>query len=162
MRRDEVNPQEIESIPEALREHVDSPGNPNAEQFRRLLSANLEGPLHFVNLLAFKEMAEYPTDHPLANEQLSGAQAYNNYGAVALEQVLKRGGRLVTLNSVEQQLIGANRQWHQIATMEYKQVNAFIEMLLDPEYQAALVHRDAGLEATEVFVSRPLIAQPVG
>jgi uncharacterized protein (DUF1330 family) len=135
---------------------------PTEEQLQALLGGDMEGPLHFVNLLRFREIALYPPDHPLAGDQLSGADAYNLYGAVALEHVIRRGGRLVTLNRVEQQLIGVSRVWHQVATMEYRNVDAFIDMVSDPEYQQALVHRDAGLEATEVYVSRPLIDKPLG
>lgn len=142
--------------------HTHASTDPSIEQLRGLLSGNLEGPFHFVNLLAFKEIAKYPSDHELATQKLSGVEAYDKYGEVALQQVLKRGGRLVTLSDVEQQLIGSSRAWHRVATMEYKNIKAFIEMLLDPEYQAALVHRISGLEATELFVSRPLIAEPIG
>ncbi len=136
--------------------------DPSEEQIRNLLSGDLEGPFHFINLLAFKDIANYPSEHELASQQLSGAEAYDRYGAVALEHVTKRGGRLITLNDVEKQVVGSAREWHRVATMEYQAINAFIEMLLDPEYQAALVHREAGLAATEVFVTRPLISAPVG
>lgn len=74
----------------------------------------------------------------------------------------KRGGRLITLNTVQQQLIGDSGDWQQVATMEYQKVSDFLEMVDDPEYQQALVHRDAGLEATELFVTRPLINEPIG
>ncbi len=136
--------------------------DPSAEQLRDLLSGDLNGPFHFVNLLAFKEVASYPSEHELASHGLSGDEAYDKYGVVALAHVTKRGGRLVTLNNIENQLIGSSRVWHRIATMEYQNINAFVDMLLDPDYQAALVHRESGLEATEVFVTRPLIAEPIG
>lgn len=136
--------------------------DPTAEQIRNLLSGDIEGPFHFVNLLAFKAVADYPSDHELANTELSGADAYDKYGAVALAQVTQRGGRLITLNNIEKKLIGDCRGWHRIATMEYRNIEAFTDMLMDPEYQAGLVHRDSSLEATEVFVTRPLITGPIG
>ena len=136
--------------------------DPSEEQIRYLLSGDLEGPFHFVNLLAFKEFAEYPVGHELANSRLSGADAYDKYGSVALAQVIRRGGRLVTLNNVEKKVIGDSRGWDRIATMEYRNIEAFTDMLLDSEYQAALVHRESGLEATELFVTRPLITEPIG
>ena len=136
--------------------------DPSADQIRNLLSGNLEGPFHFVNLLAFKEVADYPADHELANHQLSGADAYDKYGAVALSQVTKRGGRLMALSNIEKKVVGDSRSWHRIATMEYRNIGAFTDMLMDPEYQAALVHRESGLEATEVLITRPLITEPVG
>ena len=35
-------------------------------------------------------------------------------------------------------------------------------MLRDPDYAAALVHRDAGLAKTAVWVSRPLLPSAAG
>jgi len=135
---------------------------PTDEQLQALLDLKAEGPFHFINLLRFRTLAHYPPDHPQAGKQVSGADAYNAYGAVALEHVTRRGGRLVTFNAVEQHLIGAPQGWHQVATMEYQSVDAFMDMVSDPDYQAALVHRDAGLETTQVIVTRPLIDAPIG
>ena len=154
--------EDIESLISELLESANGAIEPSKEQFRHLLTCNLDGPLHFINFLAFKEAAEYPAEYELADDQISGIDAYDKYGAVAFAQILKRGGRILTINNVEQQLIGSSREWHRVVTVEYKNANAFIEMLMDPEYQDALVHRDAGLEATELFVSRPLIAEPIG
>ncbi|MEP1471827.1 MAG: DUF1330 domain-containing protein [Halieaceae bacterium] len=157
-----MNKEEIESATRELMELAHGGIEPSREQVENLLSGDLEGPFHFVNLLAFKQAAAYPSDHELASEQLSGSDAYDKYGEVAMAHVIKRGGRLITLNNVEKQVIGSSRAWHRVATMEYQNIKAFVDMLLDPEYQAALVHRDSGLEATEVFVTRPLITQPIG
>ena len=154
--------EDIESIVAELMETASGATEPSEEQLRTLLSSNLEGPLHFVNFLAFKEAADYPAGHELADAHLTGMEAYDKYGAVAFAHIVKRGGRIVAMNNVEQQLIGSSRTWHRIATVEYVNAAAFIEMIRDPDYKDALVHRDAGLEATELFVSRPLITEPLG
>lgn len=133
---------------------------PSAKQLQSLLEIDQEGPFHFVNLLAFKKEAEYPAEHSLAGAPLSGAEAYDKYGAVAFQQVTKRGGRLITLNTVELEVIGTSGPWDRIATMEYRNIGAFLDMISDPEYKQALVHRTAGLEATVVLVTRPQIHAP--
>ena len=46
--------------------------------------------------------------------------------------------------------------------MEYRNIDAFLEMLSDPDYTQALVHCTAGLEATIVLVTRPKINEPIG
>ena len=154
--------EDVESAIQALVDLLAGSNEPSEDQLRALFRGNLEGPWHFVNLLRFKKSADYPSDHELSSQDLEGAQAYDLYGAVALEQVTKRGGRLMTLNNVEKQLVGDTLAWHRVATMEYQNIKAFIDMLLDPDYQAALVHREAGLEATEVLVTRPLLTAPIG
>ena len=41
--------------------------------------------------------------------------------------------------------------------MQYPEVASFVDMIRDPDYQAALVHRDAGLAVTAILVTRPLV-----
>jgi hypothetical protein len=41
--------------------------------------------------------------------------------------------------------------------MQYPGIDAFIDMVRDPDYQAGLVHRDAGLAETTILVSRSLL-----
>ena len=136
--------------------------DPSPEQLQTLIDLEGSGPLHFVNLLKFKDRADYPDGHELAGQSLSGHAAYAKYGRVALEHIMRRGGRIVSATTVNFQLIGPNQDWDEVATMEYQSADAFLDMITDSDYQSALVHRDAGLLRTEIFVTRPLIKNPVG
>jgi uncharacterized protein (DUF1330 family) len=107
--------------------------------------------------LSYHADARYPEEHELAPSGLSGAEAYGRYGAVALDHVVRRGGTLVLYNDVLQVLIGQTAPWDQIAIMQYPGIDAFVDMIRDPDYQAGLVHRDAGLAETAILVSRPLL-----
>jgi uncharacterized protein (DUF1330 family) len=131
--------------------------NPDEQQLRALLASGEDGPLQFVNLLSYHSDARYPEGHELARAGLSGADAYGRYGAVALDHVVRRGGTLILYNDVLQVLIGRTRPWDQIAIMQYPGKDAFVDMIRDPEYQAGLVHRDAGLAETAILVSRSLL-----
>lgn len=153
---------EIEALIQELAQHGLGGLNPGIEQLRTLLVENRDGPLHFLNLLAFHDTARYPAGHEMAQRNLSGAAAYALYGAVAVRHVMQRGGRLVALNDVVQGLIGGEARWHQIAIIEYPSSDAFIDMLRDPDYAAALVHRDAGLADTVLLISRPLLSAAAG
>ena len=145
---------------------------PSPDALRALLALDVPGPLQFLNLLAYHETARYPADYtsgppsgPLSGQALAerpstGAAAYARYGAVAVRHVTARGGRLVLLNPVALQLIGDADPWDQIAIMQYPDVEAFVDMVRDPDYRAALVHRDAGLARTRVYVTRPLLPGP--
>ena len=153
---------QIDALLHELAGHGAGGLNPDAEQLRALMVADRGGPLQFVNLLAYHERARYPDGHELAGSALTGAAAYGLYGAVALDHVTRRGGRLTLYNDVEQVLIGAGASWHQVAIMEYPDTDAFVDMICDPGYLAGLVHRDAGLADTVVLVTRPLLPPPVG
>jgi hypothetical protein len=157
--------QQIDTLVDELARHGLAPEgggqvgvvNPARDQLRELVREDRSGPLQFVNLLAYREFADYPAGHDLAATGLTGAEAYGLYGAVALDHVTRRGGRLTTYNDVEQVIIGPEGGWHQVATMQYADTEAFIDMLLDPDYIEALVHREAGLANTVVLVTRPLL-----
>lgn len=148
---------EIEALLRELAGHGLGGLNPSEEQMRALIAEDRDGPLQFLNLLAYHAEARYPAGHEMASHRLSGAAAYALYGAVALRHVTQRGGRLVAWNDALQSLIGGGTQWHHVAIMEYPDTEAFLDMIRDPDYGAALVHRDAGLAETVILVTRPLL-----
>ncbi len=148
---------EVDALLKELAGHGPGDLNPRLEQLRELIAADRNGPLQLVNLLTYRETARYPAQHELAARNLTGAAAYGLYGAVALAHVTKRGGRLVAWNDLVQSLVGESDGWQQIAIMQYPNTQAFIDMLRDPDYQAALVHREAGLAKTAIWVTRPLL-----
>jgi uncharacterized protein (DUF1330 family) len=131
--------------------------NPDQDQMRGLLESDEDGPLQFVNLLAYREVASYPDGHELDGVGLTGAEAYGRYAAIALDHVLRRGGSLVLYSNVLHVLIGRTAPWDQIAIMQYPERDAFVDMIRDLDYQAGLVHRDAGLAETAILVSRSLL-----
>jgi uncharacterized protein (DUF1330 family) len=152
---------EIEALVAQLASHGGGL-NPDAEQLRALATANRDGPLQFVNLLAYHDHARYPDGHELATSGLSGAGAYGHYGLIALDHVRRRGGRLALYNDVAQVVIGPDGGWDQVAIMEYPDTDAFLDMIVDPDYLTGLVHRDAGLRDTMVLVTRSLLPPPAG
>ena len=131
--------------------------NPEESQLVALIHSGHRGPVQMVNLLAFRERAIYPSGHELAGAGLTGAQAYARYGETALEQVDRRAGKLILYNDVHQVLIGRTRPWDQILVVEFPETGAFVDLIRDCDYQASLVHRDAGLAEVVGLVSRSLL-----
>lgn len=152
-----IDQTKVDSLIAELGQHGLDKLNPSESQLRNLLANDLGGPLQFINMLAFHDTAQYGDNSDAAT--VSGEEAYNRYGAVAIQHVMERGGTLFAMNTVEQTLIGADDGWQQIIIVQYPNVDAFIDMLCTPSYQAALHHRDAGLKATKLLVSRPLLAR---
>jgi uncharacterized protein (DUF1330 family) len=77
-------------------------------------------------------------------------QAYIRY-SVALQKegiLAAAGAKLVFSEGVAQGVIGdsASTDFDIIAIMQYPNRQAFLAMISSPEYQAAHVHREAGLE----------------
>ena len=131
--------------------------NPEESQLVALIQSGHRGPVQMVNLLAFRERAIYPSGHKLAAAGLTGAEAYARYGAKALEQIDRRAGKVILYNDVHQVLIGRTRPWDQILVIEFPKTSAFVDMIHDRDYQASLVHRDAGVAEVVGLVSRSLL-----
>lgn len=103
-----------------------------------------DGPIFMVNLLKFKERAEYEDGR---ETELTGAEAYAIYGAAVVPMVMERGGRIVFTGAVSWLMLGqADDMWDQVAVVEYPNRAALLDMASSPEYQEVAVHRLAGLE----------------
>jgi uncharacterized protein (DUF1330 family) len=123
---------------------------PTSKQIQTMMTDGPTGPMVMVNLLKYRAEAEYSADRKEAKEGLSGREAYQRYGMVALQQVMKRGGKIVWGGRQNFVMIGdvdAN-DWDDVICVQYPSRDAFLSMTQDPDYLAAHYHREAGLERT--------------
>ena len=110
------------------------------------------GPIHMLNLVRLREMADYDDD-----TQITGAKAYATYGRLTAPVLERSGGRLVWRGQMEQMLIGpAEITWDLCFIVEYPEAAAFLNMLKDPEYQAAVPHRQAAVLDSRLIRMAPL------
>jgi len=112
-----------------------------------------EGPIHMLNLVRLKPQAEYAD-----GRKATGAEAYAAYGRDS-EPILKRlGGRIVWRGRFEQMLIGPQDEelWDICFIAEYPSVAAFVEMIRDPDYRAAMEHRQAGVADSRLVRTAPM------
>jgi uncharacterized protein (DUF1330 family) len=131
--------------------------NPTEAQMAAVI-AGPDGPVQMINLLKFKDHADYPADYDGPEDtDVSGEEAYGRYGANTMPHVAKRGGRLVLLSVPNESVIGDPGEWDQLAVVEYPSRAAFIDMGQDPDYLAGTVHRTAGLERTTILATTPII-----
>lgn len=64
------------------------------------------------------------------------------------------------VSNVEQQLIGSDTKWDQIAIVRYPSRQAFVSMLERPDFQQLSVHKDAGVEKSTVLVTESVDLPP--
>ena len=126
------------------------------EQLAKFAEPGPDGPIYMVNLLKFKEVAEYEDGR---NTDLTGAAAYGLYGAAVVPMVAEHGGRLVFAGVVSWLMLGqADDMWDQVAVVEYPNRAALVAMSTSQAYAEIAVHRAAGLagqlniETTGLFV----------
>ncbi len=116
---------------------------PRPDQIQALLRAELDGPIAMLNLLKFKERAEYEDSR---ESDLSGREAYQLYGQQMAPFVESHGGRLLHSSVAHLMMIGDGElEWDMVGIMEYPSKEAFTKIVGAPEVAEFSVHRTAGL-----------------
>lgn len=122
---------------------VENKVNPNADQMAGFMDSSVEGPIAMVNLLKFKEKAEYSDER---ETDLSGVEAYGIYAQGVAKTLAMVGGKMLFFGNVSRLMLGEVEElWDQVAIAQYPSRAAMLEMMQLPEYQAIHLHRDAGL-----------------
>lgn len=117
---------------------------PTQEQLQGFLEGNADTPIYMVNLLKFKERAEYEDGR---ETKLTGQEAYAIYAAEVQAHIAKVGGKGVFAGQVSRLMLGEVEDlWDMVAIVMYPSKTAMLQMINDPEYLASAVHRSAGLE----------------
>ncbi|MEY3635011.1 MAG: hypothetical protein RLZZ61_1421 [Pseudomonadota bacterium] len=122
---------------------VDNAIFPSMEQASAFFGGPENGPFVMVNLLKFRDKAEYADG---SDSDLSGAKAYARYGKAIQACLAAVGGRQIYAGNVTGLMIGeVENQWDMIALVEYPSLSAMQKMMSSPEYKAIETHRKAGL-----------------
>lgn len=132
--------------------HID----PTADQFKAFKDLPRDTPIEMLNLVAFNDLANYPGDHEMAREGLTGAQAYGLYGKHSGPILKKVGGSVLWRGGFETVLIGpADETWDAVFIARYPNASAFLAMVTDPDYQRAVVHRQAAVKTSRLIRCTP-------
>ena len=116
---------------------------PNERQMEEFLEEGNDEPIFMVNLLKFKEKAEYPDKR---ETDLSGREAYAIYGAEVVKHLEKVGGKPIFGSDVIRLMLGEVEElWDQVAIAMYPNRKAMLKMISDPDYIESAQHRVAGL-----------------
>ena len=117
--------------------------HPSKEQMEGFLEGDSDTPIAMINLLKFKEKAEYQDGQ---SSQLTGAEAYALYAAEVSKILVKLGGGGMFNAKIERLALGEVEElWDSVAIAMYPSRQAMIDMMQSKEYQAIHHHRDAGL-----------------
>lgn len=126
--------------------------DPDREQFDRFKSLDRDQQLDMLNLVRLRDNAAYPAGHPLADAALTGSQAYENYGLETGPVLQRVGGSIKWRGRFDATLIGPpNETWDIMFIAHYPNAHAFLAMIADPEYQKAVVHRQAAVQTSRLI-----------
>ena len=120
--------------------------DPSRENFAVFKALPRDTPIHMLNLIKFRDLAEYPPDHPNHGKGLSGREAYAIYGTAFQALVADDGAAMVWKAPLECVVTGPPGEWDEAFVMGYPNTGAFMAMVKNPHYIAeVLPHRTAAV-----------------
>lgn len=119
-----------------------SPSDP--ARLQEIMEPGPEGPVFMINLLKFKERAEYEDGR---QTDLTGREAYMIYGKAVTDLLPKFNGTPLFAANVTFLFLGQVEElWDEVAIVMYPTRADLLRMSTSPEWQEIAVHRTAGLK----------------
>ena len=133
---------------------------PTQESGRALMMRRISGEIVMLNLLRFREVADYSTSPELApSNTISGAAAYQRYIEHTLPFLHASGGELLFLGSGGPFLVGPElEQWDLAMLVRQRSVESFLAFASNVAYLAGLGHRTAALQDSRLLPLVPMAA----
>lgn len=126
-----------------MSKHID----PDRDQFDAFKKLPRDKPVMMLNLVRFRDKAAYDD-----GREATGAQAYAAYSRESGPIFQRVGGEIIWRGNPETMVIGPKHErWDVIFVARYPTAGAFLEMVTDPNYRAAVKHRQAAVEDSRLI-----------
>ena len=120
--------------------------DPDRDNWQRFKDLPRDTPIHMLNLIRFRDLAEYPEGHPMHGKGLSGREAYAIYKQGFQRLVAQDGAAMVWEAPLECTVTGPAGEWDEAFVMGYPNSGLFMAMVKNEEYVRDVVpHRTAAL-----------------
>lgn len=132
--------------------------DPSQANFQAFKELPRDEPIHMLNLLRFRDVAEYPEDHEHHGNGWSGHRAYQEYGKTSGPIFKRVGGEIVWRGVFQTMVTGPEpdeKLWHDGFVAQYPDSGAFFQMIKDADYQKAVVNRTAALIDSRLMRFKP-------
>lgn len=118
-----------------------------------LVMRDMKGPVHMLNLLRFRDVADYAAAPALAPAApISGEEAFRRYVEHTLPYLRASGGDIVFLGAGGPWLIGPDAErWDMAMLVRQDSLDAFLAFAAHEGYLAGLGHRTAALEDSRLL-----------
>lgn len=126
---------------------------PTQESGRAFVTRHIAGEVVMLNLLRFRDIADYSAAPELAPPQpISGAEAFQRYIDHTLPHLRESGGDLLFLGNGGGFLIGPeNERWDMAMLVRQRSVESFLSFASHGPYLAGIGHRTAALEDSRLL-----------
>lgn len=120
---------------------------PTQEAGAKLFSKQLKGEIYMLNLLRFKDTADYTKFPTLApSEPISGKKAFDFYIKYTTPFLRDSGGDIVFMGTCSDFFIGpTDEKWDFVMLIKQKSLQNFLAFASNPEYTKILGHREAAI-----------------
>ena len=120
--------------------------DPSRENWQRFKDLPRDKPIHMLNLIKFRDLAEYPEGHPNYGKGLTGREAYEIYKKEFQRFVMGDGAAMVWEAPIECVVTGPEGEWDEAFVMGYPNSLSFMAMVKNEEYVRDVVpHRTAAV-----------------
>jgi uncharacterized protein (DUF1330 family) len=131
--------------------------DPTRPQFEAFKALPRDEPIHMLNLIRLRPVADYPPDHADHGKGLSGLDAYRAYGRTSAEVFARVGGRQVWAGRPDVVVTGpSDERWDLAFIAEYPSAGAFLAMVTDEGYREHVKHRQAAVEDSRLIRMAPI------
>lgn len=127
--------------------------DPTQDQGREFFMSGISGAVTMLNLLRFREVADYSTFADLAPTlPITGEQAYFLYMKHTMPFLTASGGELLFYGKATSFLIGpTDERWDAVMLIRQSSVQSFLAFAQNQEYLAGMGHRVAALSDSRLL-----------
>ena len=120
---------------------------------RTFIQRGIPGPVTMLNLLRFRDTADYSANPGLAPDRpITGREAYDRYMEHTLPFLTQAGGEVLYTGEGGHLLIGPEEtRWDLVLLVRHASVEAFLSMATNEAYLTGVGHRAAALEASRLL-----------
>lgn len=126
---------------------------PTREAGRDFIMRSIQGNVVMLNLLRFRDYADYSKTPELAPaEPISGEAAYQRYIAHTLPYLEQSGGEILFMGKGGSFLIGPpDERWDAVLLIKQHSVDRFLAFESNENYMKGIGHRTAALEDSRLL-----------
>ncbi|MCW2763148.1 MAG: conserved hypothetical secreted protein [Marmoricola sp.] len=127
--------------------------DPTDQSVGQLLQRGISGPITMLNLLRFRDWADY-SDFPEAAppNSISGRDAYDRYISHTMPFLTATGGSVSFLGAGGNNLVGPpEERWDLVMAVRQASVQDFLAFATNEAYLAGVCHRTAALEDSRLL-----------
>ena len=132
--------------------------DPSPANFQAFKDLPRDRPIHMLNLMCYRDVAQYPEGHGHHGNGWTGKRAYQEYGTTSGPIARRVGMKIIWRGAFETMVTGPGadlKMWHDGFIAFYPNAGAFFEMVKDPDYQQAVINRTAALTDSRLMRFEP-------